>query len=316
MSNLGMVLSGALIILLSGCATQRPLWEADKIAYSSFSHLNLTDQKGKVYATVKPSDVRVAIAAKNKVESVAGQIHAQFWIDSEEKPNAYAWYKNGQPSIAINLGMLRILGEDEEAYAALYGHELAHLYLDHGAKGAKRNSAKQAGSVALGLALGLAGIPGGGTIADVATTAIANVYSRDDEREADAQGMTYILQAGYDPYGAVRMQEKLKGAGGGALIPFLSSHPSGDERIKEMTKLAEIAKAAPVSASAEIKAVDSKNANLVQKNNRAPDQTAAGTSTAESALASERMQELQTLRVEGLITETEFQDKKKQLLGK
>lgn len=238
MKKSAILLTGTLIVLLSGCASQRPLWEADNIANSSSTILNLTDQKGKIYATVNTNTVRLAITAKNKVEEAAGQVRTKFWIDAEKKPNAYAWYNNNQASITVNIGMLQILGEDEDAHAALYGHELAHLYLGHNAKYAQRHNAKQAGAMVLGLALGLAGIPGGGTIADVTTTAIATVYSREDEREADAQGVKYILQAGYDPYGAVRLHEKIKAAGGDALIPFLSTHPSGDERIKDMKKLA------------------------------------------------------------------------------
>jgi predicted Zn-dependent protease len=264
MKKYSILLTGVLIFSLSGCATQQmqTQWDAAKIGNSSSVRVNLADKKGEVLASVKPYEVRVAIAAKNKVEETAGPLRAKLLIDADESPNAYAWYNDGQPSITINVGMFRILDGDEEAYAALYGHELAHLYLGHNAKAAQRNSAKQVGSNVLGVALGLAGIPFGGSLADVATSAIATVYSRDDEREADTQGMKYIVQAGYDPYGAVRLQEKLKSAGGSAQIPFLSSHPSGDERIENMKKLAAMVKATPPNAHGNYRTNDGENGSL------------------------------------------------------
>ena len=222
-----------LLMALSACAAQRPLFDANQIANNSAERSNLTGKKGAIHATVNTNSVRVAIAAKNKVEKAAGSLRAQFWIDPEEKPNAYAWYNKGQPAISFNIGILQILGEDEEAYAALASHEFAHLYLDHNAKKAERESANKGASVVLGFVLGFVGIPGGGVMTDVATSAMETVYSQEDEQEADALGVKYMLQAGYNPQGAVRFQEKLKGAGT-AMLPFLSSHPSGNERIKDM----------------------------------------------------------------------------------
>lgn len=327
MKNCGVIWTVALLVFLSGCATQRPQWEADNIANSPSSHLNLTDQKGKVYATVNTESVRVAIAAKNKVEESAGHIRTKFWIDAEKNPNAFAWYNNGQASITLNIGMLQILGEDEEAHAALFGHELAHLYLGHNAKYAQRNSARQAGAAALGLALGLAGVPGGGTIADVATTAIATSYSRDDEREADAQGVKYMVQAGYDPYGAVHMQEKLANAGGFS-IPFLSSHPSGSERIKDMKKLAEIANASQ-TASNDSKIIEGESGN---QNESVVAQAEAKKTTAifptppivaqsesnvlstQHESAADRLRVLNALYKDGVINQEDFDTKKKGIL--
>lgn len=229
-------------IFCSGELAASPFWDANLISNATSEYLQLKDQQGKVYTTIKPSLIRVVIAAKNNVESAAGGISTHLWIDGEEKANAFATYNNGEPTIAINVGMLRALGEDEEAYAALLGHELAHLYLGHTTKSLQRNSAKNVGSMILGFVLGYAGVPAGGTIADITTTAISTVYSRDDERDADAEGIKYIIQAGYDPYGAVHMQEKLAAANSVISIPFLSTHPSSGERIKNMRQLAENAK--------------------------------------------------------------------------
>ncbi len=85
-------------------------------------------------------------------------------------------------------------------------------------------------------------MPGGGTIAGLAVDLIDTAYSREDEREADALGVGYTMSAGYDPHGAIRLHEKLLTASRSSLLPFLSSHPSGQERIENLKTLIEAKK--------------------------------------------------------------------------
>lgn len=236
-----------LLLPLATIAMAAPFWEAHRIADQFADQIRLEDKNGKLYAMVKRDSVQKFMAAKKKVENAAGPIRATYFLDAEKKPNAFATYANGQPIIAINIGMLQLLDDDEEAYAALAGHELAHLYLKHPEKYSQRNGLKQVGSTLLGFALSYAGVPAGGTIAEVATTAISTVHSRDDERESDELGMKFMLQAGFDPYGTVRLQEKLASTSG-ISIPFLSTHPSSEERITNMRKLAEIAQASKIGS--------------------------------------------------------------------
>jgi predicted Zn-dependent protease len=44
---------------------------------------------------------------------------------------------------------------------------------------------------------------------------------------------------GYDPRAAIKLHEKVHSAGRGFRLPFLSSHPSGDERIENLRALIE-----------------------------------------------------------------------------
>lgn len=313
-----------LTLPLTTAAIAAPFWNAQQVANHSADRIRLQEQNGKFYAEVKRSSIRRFIAAKERIESSAGPIRATYFIDAEEKPNAFATYSNGQPMIAINVGMLRLLDEDEEAYAALVGHELAHLYLKHPEKYAERNGLKQVGSALLGFALGYAGVPAGGTIADVATTAISTVYSRDDERDSDELGMKFMLQAGFDPYGAVRMQEKLASAGG-ISIPFLSSHPSGDERVANMRKLADVVQASrsgsQVAANAEKEAVKTEEEPVVATHAPPPIYPPSPLSSASAPtavpLASDipsRLRELKKLYADGIITKGEYEKKRKALV--
>lgn len=247
-----------LFSLLSACATQRPLFDANQVAMNSDERSNLTGKKGTVHATVKTKSIRAAIAAKDKVEKAAGSLRTQFWVDPEEKPNAYAWYNNGQPAISFNVGIFKILGEDEEAYAALVSHELAHLYLDHNAKKLERDGENKTTSMVVGFFLGFAGIPGGGIMTDVANTARETVYSQEDEQEADALGLKYMLQAGYSASGVTHFQERLRIAGADDMLPFLNSHPSGNGRISNMKQPKEIARVTAQLASDDAKPIEQK----------------------------------------------------------
>ena len=115
--------------------------------------------------------------------------------------------------IGINFGMLDLLGLDVHMAAALIGHELGHLKLDHGADHENRRRTDM-------------------------RTAANTKYSRDNEREADYLGAIWAVEAGYDPQGAVRLQElvykKTRHLSGG----FSGSHPSSIERITKLKSLA------------------------------------------------------------------------------
>ena len=85
-----------------------------------------------------------------------------------------------------------------------------------------------------GMGLGLAGVPAGGLISSVGFDLIEASYSRDQEREADVQSIDYMLAAKYDPQGAIRLHKKMLELREGLRLPFLSSHPSSNERVKNL----------------------------------------------------------------------------------
>ncbi|MDH4285722.1 MAG: M48 family metalloprotease [Gallionellaceae bacterium] len=197
---------------------------------------------GKVVAGVKTQDIRNMIGIKDRVEAAAGEMRTDLLVADGDEPNGFSFIYHDKPRIAINIPMINLIGEDEDAMAALIGHELAHLYLEHGKKQVKREENLVVTSTIISLALGLAGIPMGPS--DLATTTLSRKYSREDEREADAEGVKYMLLAGFSPCGATRLQEKLGAISPGTLIPFMSTHPSNSERAENMKVFANCSKAA------------------------------------------------------------------------
>jgi predicted Zn-dependent protease len=78
----------------------------------------------------------------------------------------------------------------------------------------------------------------GGAANQVAQYAIILPNSRENESEADAIGLELAARAGYNPTGAISVWQKMLKATKGKSSPeFLSTHPSGETRIEQLTAL-------------------------------------------------------------------------------
>ena len=67
---------------------------------------------------------------------------------------------------------------------------------------------------------------------------LALKFSRDDETEADLVGLELAARAGYDPKASVSLWNKMAKVGNGkgppGALSFLSTHPTGPDRIKRL----------------------------------------------------------------------------------
>ena len=59
-------------------------------------------------------------------------------------------------------------------------------------------------------------------------------FGRDDESEADLVGLELAARAGYDPHAGVTLWQKMAAASKGAPPQFMSTHPSGPTRIRDI----------------------------------------------------------------------------------
>lgn len=134
--------------------------------------------------------------------------------------------------IAFYYGILSELQLSDDEVAMIMGHEAAHALLEHAREQMGKNVVTTNG-LRLGAALlGLGNV--GDAAAQVGSQLLSLKFSRDDESEADALGLVMAAQAGYDPRSGVTLWQKMGAAGGGAPPPFLSTHPSGPQRIKDI----------------------------------------------------------------------------------
>jgi predicted Zn-dependent protease len=198
--------------------------------------IELTAPNNQVILKVTKQTVQRLFLAHRRVTRAAG-VQADLLIVDGNDPNAFAGLVNGRRSIGINTAMLQLVGDDVDAGAALLGHEAAHWAKGHVDTGQARSNTIQGIGTLVGVGLGLAGVPGAGYITGLGADLIEASYSREDEREADAFSLDYMAAGGFDPQGAVRLHEKLLKWPAGMRIPFLSSHPSGAERIANLQAL-------------------------------------------------------------------------------
>ena len=133
--------------------------------------------------------------------------------------------------IAFYTGILDQLKLTDDETAIIMGHEMAHALREH----ARARIAKSQGTGTL-LSIG-AQLLGLGQLGDVAaslgTQLLTLRFSREDESDADLVGLELAARGGYNPQASVSLWEKMGQAGGGAGGPsFLSTHPSGPQRIQ------------------------------------------------------------------------------------
>jgi predicted Zn-dependent protease len=116
--------------------------------------------------------------------------------------------------------------------AMIMGHEVAHALREH----ARERMGKQAATnIGINLGAQLLGLGNtGAQIANMGGQLLSLKFGREDESEADLVGMELAARAGYNPRAGVSLWQKMAAASKGAPPQFLSTHPSGPTRIKDI----------------------------------------------------------------------------------
>ena len=136
--------------------------------------------------------------------------------------------------IAFYSGILDNLKLTDDEVAAVMGHEIAHALREHARARMGKAAATNIGANIASQIFGL------GNLGNAALGAGANLltlkFSRDDETDADLVGLELMARAGYDPRAGITLWQKMQAANKGAPPQWMSTHPSGDSRIKEIEK--------------------------------------------------------------------------------
>ena len=159
--------------------------------------------------------------------------------------------------IYVTRGIMAYL-ESEADLAGVMGHEIGHVTARHGAQRATRQQDAGLGVLAasiLGAVLEAKGVGGAGQMAsEVSQTVAAGYiarYGRDQELQADGLGAEYLSRVQFDPRNMIDVISALKNQerfaadlarAQGRPVPeqnsWLASHPSNDQRLDAITKLA------------------------------------------------------------------------------
>ena len=135
--------------------------------------------------------------------------------------------------IAFYTGILEKLQLTDDEVAMVMGHEMAHALREH----ARARVAKsEATNIGLRLGAQLLGLGNMGDMAASLGGQLLNLkFSRGDESDADLVGLELAARAGFNPEAAVVLWRKMgEATGNQSGLAFLSTHPSGPDRIREL----------------------------------------------------------------------------------
>lgn len=172
------------------------------------------------------------VAASHKLAVTERQLPYEFVVLNSSVPNAWA-LPGGK--LAINRGLLTEINSEAEL-AAVLGHEIVHAAARHSAQQMERSMWLQIGVIGTAILTGDSGysdLAVGG--ASVGAQLISQSYGRGAELESDEYGMRYMSEAGYDPQGAIALQETFvrlsEGRSSDWLSGLFASHPPSQERV-------------------------------------------------------------------------------------
>ena len=218
--------------------------------YSTFLNENKVISNTKDAAMVKRVGERIAKAAKLWLDT-NGYPH---YLDDYrweyhlvDSPEVNAWCMPGG-KIVVYTGMLPIT-QSETGLAVVMGHEVAHALADHGAQRMSASTLQQIGAYAGAIALQSSDYAKYTEQFMLAYGLGSNLgvmlpFSRSNETEADAIGIQIMAIAGYDPSEAPELWKRMSAkSGGGSSSALLSTHPSNESRIKNLTSLVPKARA-------------------------------------------------------------------------
>ncbi|MEK8086282.1 M48 family metallopeptidase [Aquabacterium sp. A3] len=134
--------------------------------------------------------------------------------------------------IAFYTGILEQLKLTDDEVAMIMGHEIAHALREHARERVAKQSATRIGVNVISGLFGLGSV--GDAVLSMGGQLLTLTFSRQDESEADLVGMELAARAGYDPRAGVSLWQKMTAANKGAPPQWLSTHPSGNNRIKEI----------------------------------------------------------------------------------
>jgi predicted Zn-dependent protease len=158
-------------------------------------------------------------------------------FEDDDQINAFAM-PGGK--VAVYSGIFKIARTEDEL-AVVVGHEIAHVAAGHGNERMSQQLLAAGGALALQLGTRemdandqrlLMAAYGAG-----ASVGVILPYSRFHESEADEIGLIYAAKAGYDPRAAIPFWQRMQAQQSGAPPEFLSTHPAGSTRMRNLQAL-------------------------------------------------------------------------------
>jgi predicted Zn-dependent protease len=179
------------------------------------------------------TDKLIAQAVRFRPDSANWKWEVQV-INDPKQVNAFCMAGG---KMAIYTGFWEKMKATDDEIAAVMGHEIGHALASHTRERMSVAYSTSAATQILAIAVG-ARNETAALMEMAAVTGIMLPNSRESEVEADQIGIELAARAGYDPKAAVTLWEKM-GKLGGNPPEFLSTHPSPENRAKNLQALGE-----------------------------------------------------------------------------
>jgi predicted Zn-dependent protease len=231
--------SGCAVNPVTGKSDFMMVSEAQELAIGQQNYAPMQQAEGGIY-DIDPVLTAYVQQVGSKLAAVSDRpLPYEFVVLNNSVPNAWA-LPGGK--IAINRGLLTELNSEAEL-AAVLGHEIVHAAAKHSAQQMSRGVLLQSAVLATAMVTGDSNygqFAVGG--AAVGAQLLSSTYGRSAELESDRYGMIYMSRAGYDPAGAVELQETFVRLSEGRQSDWLSglfaSHPPSPARVEANRKTA------------------------------------------------------------------------------
>jgi predicted Zn-dependent protease len=217
-------------------------------AYKQFVDSVPASKNAEQTKLVKQVGAKIAAAVESYLTSIGKQAEIanlkwEFNLVQDTSINAFCM-PGGK--VVFFEGILPVT-KTEAGLAVVMGHEIAHAVAKHANE---RMSQQMAAQLGAGVADMLFSTKSAATRQTINTlygigsqVGVLLPYSRKHEYEADRLGLVFMAMAGYDPTEAVNFWERMAAGGKAMAFELLSTHPTDQNRIKNM-KL-ELAEALP-----------------------------------------------------------------------
>ena len=204
--------------------------EEEEVALGAKAYTPAVQQQGGFYRDHALEEYVQGVGMRVARVSHRPGLKYRYRVLNSSVPNAFA-LPGG--FIVINRGLLVHLKSEAEV-AAVLGHETGHVTAKHSLAGYQR--AMTANLLLAGVSVAAGGRAGVMELSSVTASLFENGFSRDQEREADWLGIDYMVKAGYNPEGAIRLQEyfytQLEGGKNPMFVEGLfRTHPFSKERL-------------------------------------------------------------------------------------
>ena len=244
-------------LLLSSC-TSAPITERKQLKIVSEAKLNA--QAAQIYEKIKEKekmsdDTKTLNEIKEIGKRMENSISEYFYRAGIEDPTINfdweyilidrkkvrnAWCMPGG-KIAVYTGILEAT-KNTDGLAAVMGHEIAHAVAKHSVERASRATLVNTGTQLIDIFSGgklsqVNRTTGINTVGLITQLGLLNPFNRKQESEADYLGMIFSSLSGYDIRETVKIWERMKKLNKGKEPPeFMSTHPSSDNRIKDLNE--------------------------------------------------------------------------------